>query len=266
MRGRTWIKEDTEYLLEKWGIISIKGLSQKLNRTETAVIEKAYRLGLPDYKTSGEYITLNQIMLALFGHQTSSYIITSWVSRRKMPVKYIEVREQKVKAIKIDDFWKWAEKNKTFIEWDKTEKNCLGKEPEWVNEQRKLKSLARSTHIKRRGVPWTKTEDSRLKYLLTKNFNCKKIAKELQRTEAAVIRRISTLKLIMRPVRVPAHNRWERIELQMAKEMIIAGMPYCLIAEKVNKTEKAVRGKAYCLFGTECQDKIIARNMERKEA
>lgn len=38
------------------------------------------------------------------------------------------------KIIYLDEFWKWAEKNRSFLDFSKMEPLALGKEPGWVNE------------------------------------------------------------------------------------------------------------------------------------
>ena len=71
--SRTWSSEELSYLEEHWGIVSIVSIAKKLNRTENAIIVKAQRLGLGPALQSGDYITFNQLVQTLLGHQSDSY-------------------------------------------------------------------------------------------------------------------------------------------------------------------------------------------------
>ena len=44
--SRTWKPEEEDYLMEKWGQISVPSIAKKLNRTTNAVKVRAQRLGL----------------------------------------------------------------------------------------------------------------------------------------------------------------------------------------------------------------------------
>lgn len=44
--SRTWKPEEEDYLMEKWGQISVPAIAKKLNRTTNAVKVRAQRLGL----------------------------------------------------------------------------------------------------------------------------------------------------------------------------------------------------------------------------
>lgn len=43
--SRTWKPEEEDYLMEKWGQISVPAIAKKLNRTTNAVKVRAQRLG-----------------------------------------------------------------------------------------------------------------------------------------------------------------------------------------------------------------------------
>ena len=60
--SRTWKPEEEDYLMEKWGQISVPAIAKKLNRTTNAVKVRAQRLGLGAVLMAGEYVTLNQLL------------------------------------------------------------------------------------------------------------------------------------------------------------------------------------------------------------
>lgn len=127
--NRKWTKEDVEYLKEKWGNVSISSIAKKLNRSVNAVKLKAKRLGLGPMLENGSYVTLNQVAIALTGRNFSSYYKKSWIENRGMPVHNKKVINNTFKIIYLDEFWKWAEKNRSFLDFSKMEPLALGKEP-----------------------------------------------------------------------------------------------------------------------------------------
>lgn len=46
-----------------------------------------------------------------------------------------KVKGSSFKVINLDEFWKWAEKNRTIIDFSQLEENVLGKEPEWLKDK-----------------------------------------------------------------------------------------------------------------------------------
>ncbi|MFA1819025.1 hypothetical protein ACDX78_02275 [Virgibacillus oceani] len=47
-RGKKWSQEELDYLEDRWGVVSIKGIANKLGRSVNAVKLKAQRTGLDD--------------------------------------------------------------------------------------------------------------------------------------------------------------------------------------------------------------------------
>lgn len=75
----------------RWDIwqdfIIMSAIAKKLNRTTNAVKVKAQRLGLGAVLMAGEYVTLNQLLLAVNGGSSSyGYKMKSWVENRGLPV------------------------------------------------------------------------------------------------------------------------------------------------------------------------------------
>lgn len=64
---RVWTADEEAYLQDKWGSISVKSLAKNLGRSENAIIVRAQRLGCGAHLESDVRISLNQLMLALYG-------------------------------------------------------------------------------------------------------------------------------------------------------------------------------------------------------
>ncbi len=130
-----WTQDEMDYMQDSWGSKSQKAIAKKLGRSINSVRIKANRLGLGNMLEHGEYVTFNQLCLALNGGNFNSYQLTSWCENRGFPIKHKLIMERRIRVVYIDDFWEWAEKNRTFIDFSKLEEFVLGKEPEWVKNK-----------------------------------------------------------------------------------------------------------------------------------
>lgn len=261
---KTWTKKEVEYLKEKWGNVSLETLSEKLNRTESAVKQKAQKLGLAAFLKCGEYITFNEMYLALTGHNANSYQMTSWVKNRNFPIKYKKVGKTRYRIVDLNEFWKWAEKNQDFLDFSKFETFSLGVEPKWVANKRKI-DKERATQTKKHNIPWNNDDDNKLKhYLSMHKYTLLEVARKLNRTTGAVLRRIHTLGIMDRPVPVNNHIKYTLEEKSSIVYMIMNDATYHKMAEKLEKSERAIRGYLYRQYGTERLSKIKQQLIKEK--
>ncbi len=254
--SRNWTAEETEYLEENWGTKSIPTIAKNLNRTIGAVRLRASRLGLGAVLMSGDYVTLNQLLIAVTGTESAyHYKMKSWVQNRGLPVHMKKVDRCSFRVVYLDEFWEWAYKNRSFIDFSKMEPLALGAEPDWVEEQRKKDYEAFSLQRK---DPWTPAEDRRLLDLLKQQkYGYAELSKILRRSAGAIQRRCCGLKTPYRPLR--ADNRgdgWTEEDYQIVADGIRAGESYTAIGNRIGKSEKAVRGKVYYDYLTENMDKV----------
>jgi hypothetical protein len=256
-QNRRWTKDEEEYLTDNWGHISVPSLCKKLNRTKSAIMIRVQKLGLPPFLESGEYITLNQLIAAVTGTPTGyTYKIKSWVENRGLPVHNKRNNQCTWRVVYIDEFWKWAEKNKAFLDFSKMEPMILGKEPKWVAEQRRKDIISKANYRK---DPWTPQEDANLKRLLKQfKYGYAQLSKMLGRSAGAIQRRICDLKLKERPVKADNHRSWEAQHFQILADMIRDGYSYGAIGEVLGKSEKAIRGRVFDFYRTENADKVRA--------
>ena len=253
--NRNWTKQEEEYLVENWGTLSVRTIAKNLNRSENAVVARKYRLGLGSFLESGEYITWNQLQIALCGNQTGSgYKMISWVRNRDFPIHTKRVNKNSFKVVYLDEWWKWAEKNRDLLDFSKFGENLLGEEPQWVKEKRKHDVKKTQKYIM---TPWTKTEDDKLRFLVAKQkYNYDELSKMLRRTNGAIQRRLCDLGVKERPVKVDNHTRWTDEDFCRLGELIKSGYGYDLIAEEIGKSSKACRGRVYQMYLTENLDKV----------
>lgn len=257
-RGRTWTAEEETYLMENWGTLSVPAIAKKLNRTVEAIKIRASRLCLGPVLMGGAYVTFNQLMIALTGKfHAYTYQKESWVKKRGLPIHRKKVVRNSFTVVYLDEFWEWAERNRSFIDFSKMKPLALGEEPAWVAQQRKIDMVSYATQRK---DPWTPQEDQRLTYLLKRHkYSYAEVSRELRRSDGAILRRCRDLGLKERPVRESTRNPWSDADLQLLAEMIRQGCSYTMIGDACGgRSEKAVRGTVFRTYHTENADKVRA--------
>lgn len=235
-----WTPEEKAYLEESWGCISISTIAKNLDRSENAVIIKAVKFGLGPFLEAGDYITLNQLFIALRGNQQGSYTLNQWIEKG-LPVKKKRVRNCSFKVIYFDDWWDWAEINRTIIDFSKLEPMILGAEPDWVKDQRRADSEKRQQYKK---TPWTPEEDLLLEQLLKSyKYTYRELSVRLQRTEGAIKRRMVDLGIKERPLKMSNHNPWAGDEVQTLRDLYHKGHTPSTMANYIDRSAQAIRGK-----------------------
>lgn len=240
---KKWTEAEEAYLSDNWGSVSIKTICKNLGRSENAVIVRAQRLGCGAFLDAGIYITLNQLMVELYGENRGyQYGRDRLIQKYGLPVKDRRVNRCKFKVIDIEEFWKWAEKNKSILDFSKMQPHCFGAEPDWVKVKRE-NDIKLSWQQVPHNTPWSTSDDQKLRRMLKKQrFTYTDIAKELRRSEGAVKRRIADLQIQERPVRKKS-KAWTEEEVDRLLDMMDKGFTYPQIADALDRSALAVRGK-----------------------
>ncbi|ETT45731.1 Phage protein [Paenibacillus sp. FSL R7-269] len=240
-RARNWTNEEVEYLQDRWGVVSLKSIAIRLDRSIEAIKLKASKMGLKDCRMNFDGITVNQLSLAL--DKSYNQIIRYWIPQYGFPARRkIFVSSARVLVVGYDDFWKWAEQHKELINLAKMDPNLLGAEPAWAKVKRRA-DLMRSQKTYQ-AVDWTPEEDQRLVQVLgTKGMTYPEVAKLFDRSEAAVKRRLHDLGVKVRPVRLENHIKYTAEDVQILLRMAQEGYSYETIAQALGKSALGVRGK-----------------------
>ena len=192
-------------------------------------------------------------------NSSAGYQVESWQKNRGLPIHTYRVDTESFRVVYIDEFWEWAEKNRSYLDFSKMEPLALGAEPEWVPEQRRKDFQAFALQRK---DPWTPDEDSRLAMLLKQQkYGYAELSEILHRSEGAIVRRCRDLGLKERPVRADNHGKdsvWTDEHFRILADGIRHGDGYPMIGKAVGRSEKAVRGKVYFTYLTEDADKVRA--------
>lgn len=238
MGAKNWTKEEIEILEDKWGTVSIPQIAKVLNRTVHSIKCKAYKIGLGTFIDSGEYVTFNKFTKAI-GYDGSYGYLEKRLLKLEFPIKHKKSIKMNYKVIYLMDFWKWAEQHKQDISFAKFEKGMLGKEPKWVEEKRKadLTNPSKLNHNRK----WTQAEDN---LLIEKTKSCKytykDLAKDFNRTENAIKRRLYDLAVPYRPVPLNNHIKWTEEENKKMFELHSKDYDTYAIAQILNKTHLSI--------------------------
>lgn len=247
-----WSKEEEEYLTTAWGNTSLLYISEKIGKSIAAVKTKASRLGLGNFLQSSELITFNELIKTL-GKGNNFTTCKKKFKASNFPFKSRVVVTRRILMVNIDDFWEWAEKNQTKVNFANFERLLLGAEPKWVEEKRQRDKLNIKKVKKNR---WSMGEIKRLKELVEKQkYTWKEISEMMKRTPGSINRKLIDFNIKSRPLSDDAHNVWSTEEIKILKKEVIKRSPYCIMCEKINKSEKAIRGKVYRMYGSENLDK-----------
>ncbi|HZK56683.1 MAG TPA: hypothetical protein VFD17_00100 [Clostridia bacterium] len=237
---RNWTKEEENYLAENWGSISIPTIAKNLGRSVSAIQNKARRSDLGPFLESGDYISINQLMVAMFGRGIGKeYTLKQWIDKG-LPIKTKKVNKNSFKIIYLCDWWDWAEMNSTLIDFSKLEPLMLGKEPKWLEDQRKADQ--EKAFFKR--SPWTPSEDDLLATLLnTYRYTYRELSLRLNRTEGAIKRRMCDLGLKARPIRMSNYNPWTEEETKLMIDLYHKGHCRNTMANYIDRSSQACGGK-----------------------
>lgn len=250
-----WTPEEKEYF-EKWyGKMPLPKLSKKLGRSMNALIVMRQRMGLGAFLEAGDMVSCNLVFKALFGTPNHSYQVKSWIKNHNFPVHYVRVKKNRFRMVRLSEMWEWLYDNRSFVSFAKFERRALGVEPAWVEPKRRADQRIAA---RKKTTPWTPEEDARLRTLLKmQRYTYRELSLMFGRSEGAIVRRCSTLKLRELPLRIGAHDgKWTPEDIKRLKSLIVDGKRYSEISDILDRSEKSCRGIAYRIWKTESLQKI----------
>lgn len=238
-KGR-WTNEEEIYLINNWGVKSVDSIAKSLDKSKKAVMSKKDRLELGPFLESGDYISLNQIMgIIRNSNKGAGYTMNQWIDKG-LPVKIKKVNKSSARVVDLDELWKWAEENRTIIDFSAMEPLSLGKEPGWLKEQRK----ADKKRLFFKSTPWTKQEDEYLELLVNMfKYGYREISFKLRRTEGAIKRRLLDKNIPARPIKKSNHNPWSKKETDLLIDLYNKGYCRNTFPFYINRSSQACSGK-----------------------
>ncbi|NQJ70576.1 helix-turn-helix domain-containing protein [Streptococcus suis] len=176
--GRRWTAEEIAYLEKKCDRIPLKNIAKRLKRSTFSVRSKMQRLDLTIQSTE-DFVSLMEFCEWV---DVTPSKVRYWIRAKGFPAR----KRGKDMKFQIEDFWKWAEQNKKYIDWDRFPRYVFLPEPAWLDEQKSLKERYRK---------WTAAEDKRLAVCLANRYSYNELVAEFGRSKGAIRRRIYDLYL-----------------------------------------------------------------------
>ena len=260
---RHWTSDEEKYIQEHWRLQTDGEMAAALDRSEGAVRTKRRELRCSPQKT------WTPEELQYLEDHWGTVSIPGIAKKLGRTVNAIKVRVARMGlggmlnsgdyVVYLEEFWEWAEQHRSFIDFSKLEPLALGKEPDWVAEQRRKDY---QSFALQRKDPWSPDEDNNLIRLLKQQkYGYAELSEILRRSEGAIVRRCRDLGLKERPVRADPHRKggsWSDEQHQILADGIRHGDSYSMIGRVIGKSEKALRGKIYFTYLTEDADKVRA--------
>ena len=230
-----WTEDEEAILIDMYGMHSYGKIAQRLQRSETAIIQKARKMNLGSPQQASEYINMSELGECL-GRSKST--IKRWIKLKGLPhSKRIISKKEKMYRIDVQKFWKWAYENINLMKWELYTRNSLGKEPEWLDKKIKEYNSKNKTKV----TEWTETEIANLELWYKQGVEIKEIGKRLNRTPTAVDIRLTRIGADRRRIiTLP----WKDEEIEMLLEMRgKKKMKIKDIAEELGRSERGVMRK-----------------------
>ena len=193
--GRKWSKEEEDFLLDHYGMVPIRNISNRLKRSIKACQTRYYKL-------TGTH-TLNDVALS------SSYVaealgvtrvtINKWIRKHNFPsIKFYRMcnddKHNTVRrtAIVGDQVWKWVYDNKERINFSQVTLGMILPEPDWLLP---TVEQAKRYQKRKRASAWTDNEKDYLLYAyFTLEHSTEEISKHLQRGVKGVSEKLNHLR------------------------------------------------------------------------
>lgn len=240
---KRWTEKEDAYLQDSWGTVSVERLSAVMHRPVRGIRNRAQRMGLGPAMDAGDYISYNTLLSGLGYHiapQTKEKFI-----RLGIPVRRKTLINSAHYVIKLSDFWKWAEKNRGFIDFSKMEPLTFGEEPEWVQEARKVNADLPKKRLRR----WTDAEDRELIWALEHGESFWSLRQRFDRTEGAIRSRLYVIgreDLTQRGDWKP----WTKEDEERLKNSLLRGEHYDRIGQMLGRPPTAVKARCRKIWGT----------------
>lgn len=189
--SRIYSEEENDFIEAHAGVRSIQWIADKLGRPLHGLRVHMIELGVGGlHFEAGTYSAKALAEIIGVSHEA----VRRWVTTKGLPARkksrYTGVNRKNMHHhITAEDFWKWAESHKDFIEFNKIEVDSLPPEPEWVMEERK-KQFYKPAKQK----IWTEEEDEQVWKLYYSGVKQREIADIMGRTQNSVEKRLKRLR------------------------------------------------------------------------
>lgn len=180
--NQRWTKEEDDYLIRKWGLMSRVNIASNLDRSPEGVRMRAYHLGLLKANDNQDMLVKTNVCQIL-GYRTHSVNTVLTGAPFK---KVVTGNKRKVNMIRHEDLMEWLRTHQDKFDASRIEEYALGVEPEWLREKRRVDIDARQKGLKRKRDRWSPAELDEAIRLHKRGWSDEQIAELHGRTPTAV--------------------------------------------------------------------------------
>jgi len=137
---KRWTIEEEEELKSMWGNHSIEAIAKRLNRTSSAITNRAWVLKLGSVMTNHVSALTIQEICDLFAVDRNT-VGVSWVSLGLVVSKKRISASKSCSIVKIANLYRFLEKHQTMWDSRMLEQDILPPEPEWLIKKRESDNL-----------------------------------------------------------------------------------------------------------------------------
>lgn len=246
MGAKAWSEEEIEILNQNIGFktpLKISNMLKKrgFNRSKLAVEQKALRDNMSTQNIS--MIPFGMIAGA-FGEFYVNFKERAVKSGLKIKKVQYEKGKSKRNMVEIKHFWKWAYENKDTLRFDRFNKNELGPEPSWVDEERRkdFNKSRENFNFKSKRKVWEEEEVTLLIQLLQLNkYDIIQLSMKLNRNQMSILSKINRLDTKYRPVKsIKSGQPWGHEEIEIFIKMLNEGKSYDEISICIGRTVESL--------------------------
>lgn len=187
---RYWTEQDDEYLSENWGRFSMRVLMKNLDRSEIAILQRAYQvLKLGPARESTDYIRISEFV-KLSGISRDR-IINTLVPKYDFPIIRKATLNRRDYFIDLELALSWLESHQSLYDASKISESLFVNEPAWLKEKRRFDKQDKSK-IKSYAVikNWTVEDNQKLADLVKIGYSYDELAKLFQITRSQIERQV----------------------------------------------------------------------------
>ena len=186
--NKSYTEEEKLFLESEWGKTSTEVIARKLNRTEEAIKEKAFKMGLGPMLDNKDFLIASEVCNII---GTNRKTLSKHISERGLKARGKSLtKDKKVISIKYEDLIKWLEKNPSY--WNATKSDNLTLELLGMNKfflEKKIKEDTKELEM----TTLSDKEVEVLKELYKKFYTYEQIANRMCKKYSTVKWKIHTL-------------------------------------------------------------------------
>lgn len=187
--AKRWTLDEDDFLIYHYGHKPFSYIARKLNRSEASIESRVARLKLGAAKEATGYFEMGELANALNVDYKTVY---EWARKKDLPIEKTYAKRRHLLMIDVAKFWKWADENRSMLNFAKISPGVLLPEPDWLEGERKKDHELLPAHS---NTYWTEEQDRILWRMYYGDcMSQRQIAAALKRSTSAVQKRLARIR------------------------------------------------------------------------